>query len=241
MLGFLNHKKFKYLILIPVVYLLFNSLYYKHTMANIENAMLQQKYVEITDMVNMLGAAVEASPERDWQEHERNIVDSVEYIDKLYQIYAGIYKPIDMEMVLITERFCETEPKTESFNPFDYPQFQRAILLRDSGKVIVNYASPDQPRYDVHLYFRWMPTSVMHDERYLVVAGVSKHSIITKIPESISIGLWVGTVIIFLLNVWLVVMVSQLGYISEQRGGKKWRKPCIRDNQPCAIRDENND
>ena len=133
MLKLFNDKKRKYLLLLPVVFLIFNALYYRYATKEIQRTLLMEKHVEIVDAVNMLAAAVDANPEREWFNHERNIHDSVEYLDKQYQVYAGAYKLVDGQLELITERFYETSP----FEPLEFREFCEAISTQEYGSLII--------------------------------------------------------------------------------------------------------
>jgi len=212
-------SKRKYLLLIPIVVLVFNAVYFQYATKEIKAAMLQEKFVEVKNELNMLAAAVEANPERIWLDYEKNIVDSVEFLDMLYQVYGAAYKLVDGEFSLITERYFETS----IFEPLDFPEFIQSILTEESGSIVIGYAPERQNYRELHLYFRWMPIYSPQNERYLVIAGVSELSVVTEIPLLVSIGLWVSTAVTFLLNVWLIILLTRLGYIYDQRKDEKWR------------------
>ena len=91
----------KYLVLSPIVYLLLSSFFFMYASKEIQNSLMQEKYFEIVHAVDMLAAAVEANPDKTWQDHERNIVDSVEYLDRLYQVYAAAFEPANGELIRI--------------------------------------------------------------------------------------------------------------------------------------------
>jgi hypothetical protein len=181
--------------------------------------MLREKYLEVLHAADMLAAAVEANPQREWIDHERNIIDSIEYLDRLYQVYAAAYKPTDGGLALLTNRYYETTP----LEPIDYTIFMEAIFAQESGDLVIGFAPENQPYLDVHLYYRWMPRYSPAGERYLVVTGVTERSIVSKIPLWVSTGQWAGMAVTFTLNIWLVVLLTRLGYIYEQRKGDKWR------------------
>ena len=74
----------------------------------IQTEFLNEKIMELADRTEMLAAGIESNPEIPWYEHEANIVSAVEYIDRLYQVYAEAYKIVDGELVLISDRHYET-------------------------------------------------------------------------------------------------------------------------------------
>ena len=217
---FLNGKWQKYLLLIPVIFLIANAFYFMHATQEIENTLLMEKYTETINMVDMLAAAVEANDDRYWEDHEQNIVDSVEFTDKLYQVYAGAFKPVDGDLVLISERIVHSAP----FDPLVYDEFITAISEQESGRVDVWYGEGTQYSRELHLYFKWMPLYSMPGERYLVVAGVSHYSVTVNVPMWVSAGQWGSMGVTFIINVSLILLLARLGHVYEQRDGDKWRK-----------------
>jgi len=166
----------KYLLLIPFVLIIsFCVIGHLIVVRSSQQSMLMEKYVDVVAKVDMLAAAVDANPERHWEDHEHNIRDSVEFLDRLHQIYAAVYKPINGVLELISERTFETS----IYEPFSYAEFIEAIE-QDSGGLVIGYSPIEQARRDLHIYFRWMPLYAEPGERFLVVAGVSKYSILNK-------------------------------------------------------------
>ena len=215
----LNDGWKKYLLLVPILFLLVNALYFKKASQEINRALLEKKYNEVVAQVNMLAASVEADEARTWQEHERNIIDSVEYLDKQYQVYAVAYVPDERGLELITRRHYETSP----FNPFEYGEFKASIKGSDSGKITIGYTPENQVYRDLHIYYRWMPVYSSPAERYLVVGGVSEHSVTVPIAEWVSMGQIISMLATFAINMALILLVIRLGRIYDRRGGDKWR------------------
>ena len=203
----------KYLLLLPILFLVAGALFFRFANREIQNALLQEKYVEIVHSVDMLAAAVEANPGRLWQDHERNITDSVEYLDQLYQVYAAAYRPVDGGFTLITERFYETSP----FEPFDFCEFTDAINGQDSGGIVIGYAPEGQAYRELYIYFRWMPLYSQPDERYLVIGGVSVHSVTVSVPQWVSAGQLANMGVTFALQIFCVLLYLRTE--SEKTGG----------------------
>jgi len=216
MLTFLNGGRHKYLLLLPILFLVLNSLYYRYVIEEIKVALLNEKYIEIVNAVNMLEAAIEANPERQWLDHEANLRDSVEFLDKLYQIYAGAYKYVGNQLELVTERFYETSP----LEPLDYIEFIETVTTHESGSLVIGYAPEQQPYMEFNLYFKWMPLYSPINERFLVVAGVTSYSIVSNISVWVSVGQWVSTAITFTLNVWLILLLTRIGNVYDKRSGE---------------------
>jgi len=222
----LLNSRWKYLLLIPIIFLVANAVYFKNAITEIENALLMEKYNETVNTVNMLAATVEENSGLEQIEKERIIHDMIEFTDKLYQIYAGAYKLIEGEYILMTERFYETSP----FEPFDFAEFAETVPTQGSGDIVIGYAPENQEYRELHLYFRHMPANSPTGEHYLVVAGVSKYSVTSSIPAWVSSGLWVNMGITFAINTCLILLLVRLGYIYEQRTGEKWR-----DRRNCNV------
>jgi len=219
MIAQVGHKWRKYLLLMPMLFLAMNAIYFKFTTDEIRSALLNEKYIEIVNAVDMLGAAVEANPEKFWLDFQDNVCDSVEFLDKLYQIYAGVYKFEGDRFVSISEHFHESTP----FEPLEYSQFVDMVTKQENGSFIIGYTLDHQSYAEVHLYFKWMPMYSPVDERFLVVAGVSAQSIISSISIWVSVGQWVSMAITFVLNTWLILMIIRMGNIYKKRVGDKWR------------------
>jgi len=180
--------RWKYLLLLPLILLVFNALYYQHVIHKINETLLNEKYITTIEAVDMLSAAIETTE----QTCKESIINAVEYLDGLYQVYAAAY---DGKLVLITSRHFETSV----FEPTDYPEFMEQIKVQKRGNIVIGYTPEDQEYRYLHLYYRWI-------REYLVIAGVSKYSIVTGIPLLISIGAWANTLITFLLNLGLILI-----------------------------------
>jgi hypothetical protein len=213
MMNLLNHQKYRYLLLIPVIFLILNAFFFMYATKEIRSALLNEKYLEIVDMTEMLGAALEANENRLWFDHERNVRASVEYIDNIHQIYGSVFRPRGDQLIPITRRVYET---TE-FDPREHQEFIYAVYAQEKGELTLGYAPEDQEYRDIHLYFRWMPLYSPFEDRYLVVTGVSEHSIVTQISVWVSAGQWASMVITFVLNAWLIGMLANHGYDYKHR------------------------
>ena len=207
-LSFLNDRKRKYLILVPIVFLLLNAYFFQYANQRIEDTILQEKYIETVNHVNMLAAAVEANESRFWEDHEHNIVDAMSFVDMLPLTFAAVYKPVDGELTLISERDYAT-----TFDPRDYDKFLSAIASQDSGNVVVGFTPQGGVYRDMHLYYTHMPLYAPPEQRYLAVTGISKYSVISKIPLWVSAGQWVSMAQTFALQVWIIVLVARVKHI----------------------------
>ena len=182
----------------------------------LENAFLNERVVTMTDAVDMLAAGVEAEPARPWFDHELNIRDAVEHLDRVEQVYAAAFKVVGGRPVRFTERHYETSP----FEPFSYAELEDAIQCRDYGHVIITYTPEGQQVRDIHVYFRWMPLYSEAGEKYLVVTGVSKYSIVSNAYVLLSVGLWVLTVYTAAVTVRSIMRSAQADGEPEGKSGR---------------------
>ena len=206
--------------LLPMIFLVLNAAYFSIADRKIKSVMLNEKYLEIVSMIDMLAAAVEANKTLSGPEHEAGVVKAMEHVDQLYQVYAAVYRFNNGKLELITHRNFETS----IFEPMDFTEFAEMIDEQGAGKLVIGYTPEHQAHRELHLYFRWTPLYLSHEERFLLIAGVSEHSILTPIPLWIAVGQWASMFITFALTTWVIILAVRLGHVYKQRsGGEKWR------------------
>ena len=186
----------KYLLILPFVFLILTAIYFQSAVRHINDTLLHEMYIAKIETVNTLAAGIEAIPERLRHEHMAAIKESVEYIDKLHQIYGAAYMNTDGGLTLLTKRSYETSV----FEPMEYPEFLEAIRTRDRDAITINYIPERQNNRDLYIYFRWVL-----NRQYLLIIGVSRHSVVSEIPVIVSSGVWINTVMTFVLNVLLIL------------------------------------
>ena len=217
---FLGNTTKKRALLLTVLVLIGLSYYNLYSVRVIKSAQLEEKYVEIKNIIDTVAAAINADPGTDWTYHERNVIAHTESIDRLDQVYAAAYKYDGVTPVLITAREYETSP----LDPFDFPESDVMFTGEESGRFLIRYKPAYQSARDMHLYYRWMPSYSAPYEKYLVIGGVTEYSIQTQIPTIFTIGQWIGTVIITLLFFVFVFIDLTLGHIWAQRGKNPYRE-----------------
>ncbi|MCL2548253.1 MAG: hypothetical protein FWE76_03710 [Symbiobacteriaceae bacterium] len=215
-----KYKRYRFLFLTPILLLVINAFYFSAITQEIDKALLEEKYGEIILAVDMLSEAIEANPSRFWEEHEHNIVHSVEFLDKQHQIYAEVFKVDGDDLVSITRRYAETS----LFEVFSYPLFRSAIASQNSGKLSIGYTPEHQDYRDLLLYFSWTPLYSDPSQRYLIVAGVSHHSVTVAIAEWVTIGQLASMAATFLINVMLVLLLTRLSHLYGIHGGSTRRE-----------------
>jgi len=214
----LNDSKKKFIFFAALLFLIVNSYWNLQSTRLIDNALLDEKYIETKNCVDMLCVAVDANPGRDWQEHENNITASVAFVDNLPLTFAAAYKPVDGTLILITERDYATD-----FNPLIYDDFHAAVNENASGDLTIGFTPKGGEYRDIRLYYRWLPSYSPDGEKYLVVTGVSRYSVVVGIPALFTIGQWISTVILSALFLLFIYLDAVLGYIWLRRGKEPWR------------------
>ena len=221
MLKNINSRWGRFILLLPVVFLVLNAFYFKYAAMEIQEVMLNEKFIEIMVTIDALATAVNANPEISWLEYEDMLRSSVEFIDQLYQIYAELYVYKDGNLLHVSERYYESSP----IEPFDFGDFYEVVFTQENGQYIINYTPENQASRELHLYYRWMPTYRSECEGFLVIGGVSSQSITNSISLWVSAGQWLSMSVTFALNMWMVMLIVRLGSVYEKRDcDNKWRK-----------------
>ena len=212
-----NKKRVLFLTVLVLIALSYYNLY---SVRVIKSTQLEEKFVEIKNIIDTVAAAINADADTHWTYHERNVIAHTESIDRLEQVYAAAYKYDGESLVLMTVREYETSP----LDPFDFPESDVMFSGAESGRFLIRYKPDFQTERDMHLYYRWMPSYSAPYEKYLVIGGVTEYSIQTQIPTIFTIGQWVGTVIITALFFIFVFVDLALGHIWSQRGRNPYRE-----------------
>ena len=108
-------------------------------------------------------------------------------------------------------------------NPLDYPEFVEAVRNNESGTLVYWYETEEAGGRYVHLCYRWVPTDADHTSRYLVAVGISKYTIAESLDPKVTYGAFALVVFMTLMIVYVILLMSELGYIYENRKGDKWR------------------
>ena len=218
-MAFMSDNRWKFLVLIPFAALIVSALFFQYATGEIQGALLRETFASTSGYVEMLSAAIEANPVRNAEAYERNVVDSIEYVNSQHPVYASAYKFVDGELFHATGRAFEAS----AFEPLRYPDFVQAITRLDRGDVAIEYAPEGEARREVYLHFRWMPLYAAPARRYLVVVGVTRDSVTARVAEWVAVGQWACVAVTFALNMWLVLLLMRLGYVYDARAGVKWR------------------
>ena len=164
----------------------------------IKDALLQEKYTEIVNIVNMLAVVTNG-------DDEEILIKAAEFIDEINQIYGAVYKVTNGELMILTARNFETS----IFDPLDYADFIDAISGQDKGGAVIGYTPENQSFREMHIYFRWMAG------KYLIVAGASEHSVTTKVNGWTFAGQAASASVIFIFAAVISFMIPR----AKKKGG----------------------
>ena len=215
-----SHDHKKLIIVIALIFLICNSYYNLWSVRAIKKTQLEEKYIEIKNIIDTVAAAVNADAETPWQYHERNIISHTENIDCLPQVFAAAYRYDGQDYEIITNRTFETSV----LNPFDYEESGVVFGEAESGRFEIGYTPTYQNYRVMQIYYRWMPSYTGPNEKYLMMGGVTEYSIQTSIPLLHSIGQWISTVIVTLLFLTFMFLDTTLGHWWIERGKDHYRE-----------------
>ena len=207
----LNDPKKKSIYLLALVFLLFNCWYNLYAVRAVNAALLEEKYSNTQNSVDIICAAFGSLPEE--QTPPAGLINSVSALDTVPLTFAAAYRLTETgTLEVISNRDYATD-----FDPLTYIEFTEAALSSDSGTVTVDFTPENGERRDMLLYYRWA------GDRYMIVSGVSKYSVTTHIPAMYTIGQWVSTFVVSALFFVFVLLNAALGYVWFRRGNEPWR------------------
>ncbi len=215
MIQLLNHKYFRYIVLLPMIYLIGYGIFIRQSLEETNDLFVRQKREEMVRTINMLNETVSSAHSTMYaREH---IVYAVETLDTLRESFAAAYELNYGIPSVISKRSIDTE-----FNPFNFDEFRVLVEEHEVGEFEVSYVPPGMPERHMYVYFRWMPMNMIEDSRFLVVAAVSEYSMTGDLPPNMSIAIWVNYAISFIMTTIVVILLLALGDIYSSRKHGKW-------------------
>ncbi|MCL2547742.1 MAG: hypothetical protein FWE76_01090 [Symbiobacteriaceae bacterium] len=215
-----KHNRSRLLLLIPLVFLTVNTIYFSIITRAINETLLEEKINEITNSVDLIAEVIDGSQPYDIATLERSITRAVEFIDKQYQIYSGAFAYNGEDIYLISTRYYESS----ALDPFQYSDFLDLVTTLDSGTIELAYKPDHQENLNIHLYFRWVSKSLDGNEaRFLIIAGASQQSVTVAPSKWITYGQIASMLVTFCLNVVLVLAIMRLNRLNYSYKGREWR------------------
>jgi hypothetical protein len=114
----------------------------------------------------------------------------------------------DGELELISERHAVDN---DALNVANYSEFKTAALAKDYGDVVLSIHSEVLGDHRLYTYFRWVPASYEAHHRYLIVGGVSIHSIVTKISIVPDICIWGMLFVVSITTIIMYLVIIRQG------------------------------
>ena len=198
----------KYLVLLPLVYLIVGVYFYRDTTEKIDNALLLQKYDEVVHAVDMISTSIDAltAKDADWglYDYDPYVNSATQYVDELFQVFGAAYRVRDGEFKLISLRSAEQE----EFDPLKYQEFLDAADDDESGGMRLQFKPESLPEREMWLYFRCMPTPPGLANRYLAAAAVSMDSITVPMASTVAASQMINIAVVLGLTIWYVAIIS---------------------------------
>ena len=211
----------RYVLVIPMLIAALAITYFANLTTDINHTLLEEKFLEKQLELDLIDNLVDQLiiRDEDWgiYDYQSLLNDSIELLDAQAYTFAALY---DEALTNLSHR---TGSYSDLYDPFAGTNFRAEVLANARGNYISPYKPTGEPERDMHIYYRWVPTDTTLRNRYLTVVAISEYSISNHAAEWIGWGAMalVGTVTA--LNIALVVLMSRLGVIYEQRRGDKWR------------------
>jgi len=201
--------KQKYLIVIPIIILILGVFFFQNLIHEVENALFEEEYIKVTNIIDLIGSCLEADPSRYWQEHEQNVIHSIEFIHELTGVYGVAYAYNEGVLTPLTTAF-----EVSVFDLMDYEELVDIMSAQETGSFKIENVFDGESKRDIYFYFRWTPIYSPVWERYLLVAGVSRYSISEYVINWMLYSVWGFVALTFVVNVASVAM-----YIKDKRKG----------------------
>lgn len=201
----------KWLLLVPIAIMVLLIISMSFTTNIVEGVLLREKIVEIQDLVNTVASAVDATTAQGPEEFmPHTLVAAVEHVDSLTLVYAGVFKRDGEGLIQITKH-----DQLTNFDPRNYQTFWDEIDNEDykPGQFTMristmNYEETESMEdRDMTFVYRWTPASFEIEDRYLIIAGVSKQSVQTPIPALIHIDTWFAIFSTLIINTGMMYVI----------------------------------
>jgi hypothetical protein len=202
---------YKYLFILPIIIMIAFSLFFNRLTNEKQDNLLNEKFVEKKLAVAAIAHHADSFIEMDnnWEEnygyYKQSIIFDMRLFDTAYMTYAMAF---DERLAPITKQVNYTG----GFNPILYPSFREEVFENEMGDMIIHYKPKPLAgdEWDVHLHYRWVPTNKEMKDRILIVVGISKETLVTKIADWYNISSVALIIVTTLLNIAMVVVISRL-------------------------------
>ena len=178
----------RYFLVIGLLIIIACCMFYAYAYPAYEEARVKEKALDRQQEVNLLSGIVDLLVEHDGTAggitYEEVLDYSLKYIEAEFSsTFAQLYDE-DLNPLL------ELSPGVgggQKHNPLDYPEFIEAVTNNEFGSLTYWYETPQAGGREVFMTYRWVPTDVDHDSRYLIAVAISKYSISEQLATNIKL------------------------------------------------------
>ena len=228
----LFNGKLRYLIVfIPFIFICLFALAYQNLKVEIEASLLREKFLEKQQSVDLLAGQIDAYIETPafqsgYGRFELILSAGMAHVDAQPFTFAALY---DEQLENVSARHPSY---TSAFEPLNDSMFKDAVMSNEHGTYVMPFTPAGEETRDMHIYYRWIPSDVEMQGRYLAVIAVSRYSIESTMPDGVwylPIAMCAVTTIFITAAVWLL---CYLGEIYKSRSGNKHRGASDEDGKP---------
>jgi len=202
--------------------------YINYINVTVHELLLKEKYIELIDIVDTIAETMNATRTRGPVEFgEHYLIAAVEHLDRLPYIYAMLFKYDTSNFIEMSARHVDEESHL-LFNAMYFTDFKRMVLENDSGEMMLQVKESSYGPHEIFIYFRWTPMTFDRNDRWVIVGGASKFSVITEVPFLLSGGPYIAILFMLLVTTWQIYVV-----VSHDIRLKTLRSACV-------LREEDN-
>ena len=197
--------KKKYLLLIPFVVLIVLIAVMPLARGVMLDLMLREKYVEVQDLVGVIADATDAVT-NDNAEFFSFLKTAVESMDKLPFIYGRLFRVTPGGLQMVSIPYAEPEYEGSVFDLTALDDFFDMVISEPDGKLTHTSIGSSLGDHEMYCYYRRAPIAFDLYNQYVIVGGVSRHSVITNISAVYNLVNW-AMIFIVILAILLMICV----------------------------------
>jgi len=199
-------KVSRLLYLVPIVVMFAFTIFFHNLTIAIDDSLMHEKFEEkklaVATMANHTDSFIRL--DHDWENsheyYKQSLIFDMEILDTAVMTYAAVF---DEDL----NQLSKQSNYTGGFNPLIYPSVRQAIRDHESGDMRIIFSPEVGGKQNIFMHYRWIPTGRNHDNRFLVIVGISKETIVTQTAEWYLIGSVALIAVTTLLNFTMVFII----------------------------------
>lgn len=165
------------------------AVYFQVARTHVSDALLHEKVIAVKNDVDYICAIFDYLAERDGNWSRERYQDVLAFATKQLDATPNIYAELlDEQFNTLSERIIPVDDSWR-FNLKDYPDLIKLLQTENTGEYHVGVVGSDGALLGVQLYWRWMPASDIHEDRVLLIAGISHYSVSTRLAKGLNYGI----------------------------------------------------